>query len=118
MEGANMETKASQAQLRRRRALLLAMHQPFGLGGRRLNESCVALLAASEGYLDDTVDGSNAAVAGTAEGQAVMDALLEFVAREAADAMSEIDTTLDTSPEVRKSLRDTIQRFFDDEKKI
>ena len=44
-----------------------------------------------------------AAVAGTAEGQAVMDALLEFVAREAADAISEIDTTLDTRYEPRSA---------------
>lgn len=111
MDGANMETEASKAQLRRKNALLLAMHQPAGAGGRRLSQSCVALLAASEGYLDSTVDGG--ALAGTAEGKRVMQGLLGYVDEQEPDAMIEIDDTLDTRPEIRELLTETIAQYFE-----
>jgi F0F1-type ATP synthase alpha subunit len=103
-------TAASRKQIRRQQALLLAMHQPAGSGGRRLSESCVALLAAKQGSLDKSID--DGAMAGTKEGETLMKNLLDHVQRTATGAMDEIDESLDISDEARTALGDSIASFF------
>lgn len=109
LEGADA-TVATTKQIRRRNALLLAMYQPSGRGGRRLSESCVALLAAQEGFLD--VMASGAAAPGTEEGETLIQDLLDHVLREAASSMQEIDTSLDVTPSSREALTAAIASFF------
>ena len=110
MEGAE-DTAASKKQLRLKQALLLAMHQASGTGGRRLSESCVALLAAFEGHLDKAVD--DGALAGTDQGDELMKRLLDHVLQTAATTMAEIDTSLDLSQESRTELSNAIASFFE-----
>ena len=109
MDGAEA-TVASSKQLRKRSAWLLAMHQEPGNGGRTLSESCVALLAASTGALDGTID--DGGLAGTELGSKVMEGLLEHVKTVAPDAVNEIDETLDISPAGRAVLVEAIDSFF------
>ena len=109
MEGAE-DTKASKKQSRRRNALLLAMHQEDGKGGRILSESCIALLAASSGLLDDAVDNGN--LAGSEAGQQIMENMLEHVRSNAPDALASIDESLDLSTESKKEVLGAIESFF------
>jgi len=111
MDGAE-ETKASQRQIRRKNALLLAMHQRPGLGGRRLSESCVALLAASEGHLDDSV--AAGILAGTEEGEKLMQGLADHVLLVAADAVDEVDESMDLTESARDDIRRAIASFFEE----
>jgi F0F1-type ATP synthase alpha subunit len=108
MDGAEA-TEASRRQIRRRNAWLLAMHQQPGQGGRSLSESCVALLAACTGALDETVDAGG--LAGTKQGQDFVQSLLEHVKSSLPSAMKEIDETLDLSPETRSVTVDAIESF-------
>ena len=109
MEGAEA-TAASEKQIRRQRALLLSMHQKAGSGGRRVSESCVALLAAKEGLLDDAVDQGK--VAGTPEGDELIESLLAHVAITAAGSMAEIDAELDISGRAKEELLASMTDFF------
>lgn len=104
-------TAASRKQIRRQQALLLAMHQPAGSGGRRLSESCTVLLAAKQGFLDQSID--DGALPGTKEGDAVMKKLMEHVQSTAPDIMHEIDESLDISEKGRSALTASIASFFE-----
>ena len=109
MDGAEANA-ASSKQLRKRNAWLLAMYQEPGRGGRTLAESCVALLAASTGALDDTIDAGG--LAGTEKGQSTMRDLFSHVIKVALDAVNEIDETLDITPTSRRELVEAIDSFF------
>ena len=110
LDGADA-TSATNKQRRRQNALLLAMYQKAGSSGRRLAESCIALLAAKEGHLDAAV--SNGALAGTKQGETLIRTLLDHVASVAGEAMDDIDATLDISAESRSRLKDAITSFFE-----
>ena len=109
MEGAE-DTNASKKQIRTRKALLLAMHQKEGSGGRSLSESCTVLLAASKGHLDDAIDEGK--TAGTEAGQLLIEALLDHVQKVAPNAMASIDQTLDLAEETQKEIMEAIESFF------
>ena len=109
MEGAE-NTVASQKQVRRTRALLLAMHQEAGKGGRTLSETCTALLAASKGFLDSAIDEGK--LAGTAEGRQLIADMLDHVLKVAPDAMATIDQTLDLPEETKQEILDAVESFF------
>ena len=104
-------TTATEKQRRRQNALLLAMHQKAGSGGRRLAESCCALMAAKEGYLDAAM--SSGALAGTEQGEALIQHLLDHVASVSGEAMDEIDATLEISAEARVQLKNAIVSFLE-----
>ncbi|KAL7546416.1 hypothetical protein ACHAWF_009757 [Thalassiosira exigua] len=90
-------------QLRRRDAYLLAMRQRSD-EGRRLSESCLALLAAAGGYLDDVKGGEDAVVEG-----------LLRSCREGEDSgevMRAVDETLELSPEGREVLERAAREYF------
>ena len=110
LDGADA-TSATNKQRRRQNALLLAMYQKAGSSGRRLAESCIALLAAKEGHLDAAV--SNGALAGTKKGETLIRNLLDHVATFSGDAMDNIDDTLEISAESRLRLKDAIVSFFE-----
>lgn len=103
-------TMASSKQRKRQNALLLAMYQTSGSGGRRLGESCCVLLAAKEGYFDSAVD--SGALAGTVEGEQLIQNLLKHVGNVASEAFNEIDETLNLTEKSRNALRDAIASFF------
>ena len=109
MEGAD-NTSASQKQIRRRNALLLAMHQEAGNGGRKLSESCTVLLAASKGFLDDAIDSGK--LAGTDEGRKLIEDMLDSVWKTAPQAMDQIDETLDIEEDVQKQITGALETFF------
>lgn len=109
MDGAEANV-ASSKQLRKRNAWLLAMHQEPGQGGRTLAESCIALLAASTGALDNTIEAGG--LAGTDKGQSTIRDLIAHVHLVAPDAVNEINDTLDSSPTRRAELVDAINSFF------
>lgn len=109
MEGAE-DTVASKKQLRTRNALLLAMHQVEGRGGRALSESCTVLLAAWKNFLDDAVDEGK--TAGTDAGQKLIDDMLDHVQKVAPSAMATIDQTLDLPEDTEKEIMDAINSFF------
>ena len=110
MDGADVETNASQKQMRNAKAWLLAMHQPSSSGARKLSQSCVALLATYKGFLNDSID--NGVHAGTAEGDELVQKLLQHVALEVPDAMSEIDSTQDLTDASRETIERAIKSFF------
>jgi F-type H+-transporting ATPase subunit alpha len=110
MAGADVGTNASKNQARNALAWLLAMHQPSSRGARKLSESCVAMLAASKGYLRDSVD--KGAVAGTTAGDEVISGLLDHVTRTASEAMHAIDQTNDLTEENQQAIEKSIQSFF------
>jgi hypothetical protein len=110
MEGAQLD-KASKKQIGTQKALLLAMHQNGGLGGRLLSESCTVMLAALQGNLGETIELGH--VAGTEEGQRVIDGLLEYVRTNAPGAVAEIDKTLDLNADVRDELIKAIGSYFE-----
>ncbi len=111
MEGADFETNASKKQMRSAQAWLLAMHQPPTTTARKLSESCVALLAASSGALDESID--NGVVAGSVEGTRLMSGLLEHVNEKIPDAMEEIDSTLDFTEERKSTIVEAIKSYFE-----
>ncbi len=110
MNGADFATNASKKQARNALAWLLAMHQPSASKVRTLSESCAALLAASKGYLSDSVDGG--VLAGTSAGDELMSKLLEHVKTDAAEAMNTIDSTNDLTEDSRGAIEKSIQAFF------
>ena len=109
MDGAE-NTNASKKQLRTRNALLLAMHQVEGSGGRTLSESCAVLLAATKGWLDEAVD--NGKTAGTDAGQKVIEEMLGHVQKVAPSAMAAVEESLDLSADAQKEILDAIESFF------
>jgi F0F1-type ATP synthase alpha subunit len=110
MDGADVAINANKKQNRNALAWLLAMHQPSASGARTLSESCTALLAASKGYLGESVD--SGALAGTSEGAALMSDLLDHVNANAAEAMEAIDSSKDLTDDTRKAVEEAIQSFF------
>lgn len=109
VEGAE-ENTASIKQIRRQKAFLLAMHQVSGTGGRTLSESCAALMAAFNGYLDEAVE--NGALAGTEKGEATIQGLLQHLQSSVPDLMREIDESLDLSENNKKALAESIESFM------
>jgi F0F1-type ATP synthase alpha subunit len=114
LTGTVTASEATQQQMRRKKALLLAMYQPSGSAIRRLSESCAVLLAAREGYLDASID--RGLVPGSSGGAELIAQLLEHVHNSADNVMKEIDVTLDISEASRGQLTETIAAFFLDEK--
>jgi F-type H+-transporting ATPase subunit alpha len=110
MDGAELATNASKKQMRNAQAWLLAMHQPSASGARKLSESCVAMLAASSGALNDSIE--NGILPGTAQGESLIRDLLDCVSSVVPDAMAEIDSKLDFGPETKKSIEEAIQSYF------
>eukprot|EP00535_Pseudo-nitzschia_heimii_P001541 CAMPEP_0197186164 /NCGR_PEP_ID=MMETSP1423-20130617/13338_1 /TAXON_ID=476441 /ORGANISM="Pseudo-nitzschia heimii, Strain UNC1101" /LENGTH=682 /DNA_ID=CAMNT_0042637393 /DNA_START=162 /DNA_END=2210 /DNA_ORIENTATION=- len=111
MEGADFETNASKKQMRSAQAWLLAMHQPPSAEARRLSESCVALLAASSGELDSSID--NGILAGSEEGTRLMRGLLDHVNDSIPDCLEEIDTTLDFTEKSKESIKNAIKIYLE-----
>jgi F0F1-type ATP synthase alpha subunit len=110
MDGADVETSASKKQMRAASAWLLAMHQPSASGARKLSESCIVLLAAAKGHLDDSVDsGINA---GTPEGTKLVQQLVDHVSSVAPAAMEEIDSSEDISDGTKGVVEDAIKSYF------
>lgn len=108
LDGAGSNSGAEK-QIMKKKAYLLAMHQGPG-EERTLSENCVAMMAASMRFLDSAIGEGH--VAGTKEGQATVQALIEHVRKVAPDTMAEIDTILDMSPSVKKVLETVIQEYF------
>lgn len=104
------QNEASKKQRQRNNALLLAMHQKAGAGGRRLSESCVAILAASQGYLDKSLE--NGVAAGSEAGEQLIQRLMDHVLQTAPTAMASIDDSLDLGKNERQELTDAIAVFF------
>eukprot|EP00557_Chaetoceros_sp_GSL56_P003833 CAMPEP_0176498748 /NCGR_PEP_ID=MMETSP0200_2-20121128/12508_1 /TAXON_ID=947934 /ORGANISM="Chaetoceros sp., Strain GSL56" /LENGTH=702 /DNA_ID=CAMNT_0017897019 /DNA_START=181 /DNA_END=2286 /DNA_ORIENTATION=- len=100
LDGAGTNSGADK-QIMKKKAYLLAMHQGPG-EERTLSDNCVAMMAASMRLLDSAIRDGH--IAGTREGQATIQALIEHVRKVAPDAMAEIDTTLDMSQSVKKVL--------------
>jgi F0F1-type ATP synthase alpha subunit len=111
MDGADFETNATKKQARSAQAWLLAMHQPPTSKVRKLSESCVALLAASSGALDASID--NGVLAGSEEGTRLMLGLLDHVNESIPDCLDEIDTTLDFTEETKGSIEETIKAYIE-----
>lgn len=112
MDGAEVETLASKKQMRNAQAWLLAMHQPSASGARKLSESCVAMLAASTGAFDGSIDAG--VLPGSAEGDVLVRKLLDHVAAAVPDAMTEIDSTQDFSAETKQVIINAIQSYFEE----
>eukprot|EP00980_Cylindrotheca_fusiformis_P008267 scaffold1736_cov127-Cylindrotheca_fusiformis.AAC.81 len=106
MDGADLGVNASVKQQQSALSWLLAMHQPPSSGSRLLSESTVLLLAASRGYLGESVD--KGVVAGTKEGEDLVTDLLAHVKREAPNAIESIDSTLDFTDESRIEVESAI----------
>jgi len=111
MEGADFETNASKKQRRSAQAWLLAMHQPPASEARKLSESCVALLAASSGALDTSID--NGVLAGSEDGTRLMRGLLDHINESIPDCLEEIDTTLDFTEETKGSIEEAIKAYVE-----
>eukprot|EP00746_Dinoflagellata_sp_MGD_P024754 gnl/MRDRNA2_/MRDRNA2_158123_c0_seq1.p1 gnl/MRDRNA2_/MRDRNA2_158123_c0~~gnl/MRDRNA2_/MRDRNA2_158123_c0_seq1.p1 ORF type:complete len:705 (+),score=142.22 gnl/MRDRNA2_/MRDRNA2_158123_c0_seq1:37-2151(+) len=103
-------TEESIKQIRKKDAWLLAMQQDVSQGGRTLSESCVALLAAQIGALNNIVD--EGSLAGTEKGQSTVKDLLDYVWTQSPAAMKDIDESLDISNQTRADLEDKIRSFF------
>jgi F0F1-type ATP synthase alpha subunit len=110
MDGAEA-TAASKKQMQRQQSLILAMYQKPGSGGRRLSESCVALLAAYNGFLTDSIE--KGAVSGSTAGLQLMEDLLRYVGTKEAKCMDEIDESTDLCDASRDKLAKAIESFFD-----
>ena len=110
MGGAEL-TAASRKQLQRQQSLILAMYQKPGNGGRKLSESCVALLAAYNGFLTKSIE--NGAVSGTEDGLQLMEDLLRYVGTKEVECMNGIDKSLDLSEEASSKLSSAIESFFE-----
>lgn len=111
MDGADFETNASKKQMRSAQAWLLAMHQPPTSKARKLSESCVALLAASSGALDTSID--NGVLAGSEEGTLLMSGLLDHVNEVIPECLEEIDRTLDFTEETKGSIEEAIKSYVE-----
>jgi len=111
MDGADFETIASKKQKRSAQAWLLAMHQPPTSEARKLSESCVALLAASSGALDTSID--NGVLAGSEKGTRLMRGLLDHVNESIPDCLKKIDTTLDFTEEIKGSVEKAIKLYVE-----
>lgn len=109
MDGADFDTNASKKQTRNAQAWLLAMHQPPASGARKLSESCVALLAAASGALNDSID--NGVLAGTEEGSQLIQGLLDHVNEGIPDSMQEIDSTLDFTNDTKGLIEEAIKSY-------
>ncbi|VEU39819.1 unnamed protein product [Pseudo-nitzschia multistriata] len=109
MDGADFDTNASKKQLRNAQAWLLAMHQPPTSVARTLSESCVALLAASSGALNDSID--NGVLAGSEEGSRLIEGLLDHVRKTVPDSLTEIDSTLDFTDETKGLIEEAIKSY-------
>ena len=110
MTGTELSSSATQHQIRRQQALLLAMYQPPGAPIRRLSDSCTVLLAARRGYLDHCIDQNM--LAGSEDGTAIIEQLLFYVNTNAKDIVDEIDETLDITDSSKTKLTDSIAEFF------
>lgn len=110
VEGGDMGLKASENQARNSKAWLLAMHQPSASSVRKLSESCTLLLAASKGFLGDSVDGG--ALAGTSTGDELISNLLNHVKSQTGEAMNTVDASLDMSTENKEAIESAIKSFF------
>jgi hypothetical protein len=110
MDGADVGISASKKQMRTAKAWLLAMHQPSASGARRLSESCAVMLAASRGYLNDSVE--NDVHAGTPEGEKLLRDLLDHVKVVASAAMAEVDSSQDFTETTKEAIEDAIKSFF------
>jgi F0F1-type ATP synthase alpha subunit len=108
--GAEIGTEASKNQARNALGWLLAMHQPSTSGARTLSESCTALLAASRGYLGESLDGG--ALAGTDAGNELMAGLLKHVKSIAAEALEAVDSTQDMTEESLEAIDAAIKSYF------
>eukprot|EP00536_Pseudo-nitzschia_multiseries_P002829 jgi/Psemu1/322729/estExt_fgenesh1_pg.C_390035 len=111
MDGADFGTNASKKQMRGAQAWLLAMHQPPASGVRKLSESCVVLLAAASGALDDSID--SGVLAGSEEGSRLIQGLLDHVNKSVPGSMEEIDTALDFTDEGKRLIEDAIKSYVD-----
>jgi F0F1-type ATP synthase alpha subunit len=104
-EGAGKNAK----QALRRDAFLLAMHQEPN-EGRKLSEECVALLAASRGYLDAVIAGGG--MPGTRKGKEALAGMLEYVQNNTGEILHSVDETLDLSFDERNILDEAISEYF------
>ena len=111
MGGADIETVASKNQQRKLQAYLLAMHQQPGSGARKLSESCVALLAASSGALNNSID--SGVLAGSDEGTQLIRDLLDHVNKSVPGCLDEIDLTLDFTEETKVDIVAAIKSYND-----
>lgn len=109
MGGADIETVASKNQQRKLQACLLAMHQPPASGARKLSESCVALLAASSGALNNSID--NGVLAGSDEGTQLIRDLLDHVNKIVPGCLDDIDLTLDFTEETKGNIVEAIKSY-------
>eukprot|EP00547_Thalassionema_nitzschioides_P001337 CAMPEP_0194199786 /NCGR_PEP_ID=MMETSP0156-20130528/666_1 /TAXON_ID=33649 /ORGANISM="Thalassionema nitzschioides, Strain L26-B" /LENGTH=628 /DNA_ID=CAMNT_0038924723 /DNA_START=60 /DNA_END=1946 /DNA_ORIENTATION=+ len=109
MDGAEL-TNASKKQRRRGEAWFLAMNQEPSEGARSLAETCVALLAASSGVLDDVVEAGG--IAGSEAGRTTVKELIEHVRSRTPGGMDNINKSLDLSPAVRKEIEEAIASYF------
>ena len=114
MTGSEVSSSATQNQIRRQQALLLAMYQPQGAPIRRLSDSCTVLLSARHGYLDNCID--QKVLAGSDDGMTVIGNLLQHVHTTIEDVMDEIDVTLDITDSSKNKLTSSIADFFDKNK--
>lgn len=105
------ETEATRRQMLRKDALLLAMHQMPGSGGRKLSESCVLLLAATTGKLDYIV--SAGAKPGSEQGEQWIRKLLDHMSESAAEAMAAIDRTLDMTDHTKELIMAALESYTD-----
>jgi len=110
MDGVDIETTASKKQMRNLQAWLLAMHQQPTSGARKLSESCVALLAASSGALNDIID--SGVLAGSDEGTQLMRGLLDHVNKSIPDCLNEIDLTLDFTEKTKGNIEEAIKSYL------
>ena len=110
MEGAESNT-ASQKQVQRQQALLLAMHQTSGQGGRTLADSCAVLLAASAGYLDEAAIQEETGP-GTPQGTALIQGLLDHLHETQPELMQEVDDSLDLQQEQKTQLLESIKQYL------
>lgn len=95
--------------VQRRDGFLLAMHQNPN-EARRLSQECIALLAASRGYLDGVL--ASGGLPGSIKGMEAMEGLMAHVEKEAGAIMFRIDSTLDLSLDERSVLEEVIADYF------
>jgi F0F1-type ATP synthase alpha subunit len=100
-------------QNRKQQSLLLAMHQESAADTkpRKLSESCVALLAAQKGLLNQFVENGNVQP-GSEEGTRLINDLLHCVNKDIPKVLSNIDKTLDITKEEQDSIIQSIQSFI------
>ncbi|OEU13984.1 hypothetical protein FRACYDRAFT_242337 [Fragilariopsis cylindrus CCMP1102] len=82
-----------------------------GSGARKLSESCVALLAASSGALNNSID--SGVLAGSDEGTQLIRDLLDHVNKSVPGCLDEIDLTLDFTEETKVDIVAAITSYND-----